>query len=96
MESVLEELSATAVPEAREGEDHSSSDSDTDSETPKITLLEEDEHERAKLPEYTAKLKVGLLYVCMDCPQTPHWTLIHLTNDSLGGGKGACKVLMVS
>ncbi|KAG5281285.1 hypothetical protein AALO_G00069470 [Alosa alosa] len=54
VESVLEELSA---PEACEGEDQSSSDSDSDNETPKNTLDEEDEQERAKLPEYTAKFK---------------------------------------
>ncbi|XP_062399676.1 28S ribosomal protein S27, mitochondrial [Sardina pilchardus] len=54
VESVLEELSA---PEACEGADQSSSDSDSDNETPKSSLDEEDEQERAKLPEYTANFK---------------------------------------
>ncbi|XP_031426950.1 28S ribosomal protein S27, mitochondrial [Clupea harengus] len=56
VEAVLEDLSATALPEACEGEEQRS-DSSSDEEAPKITLDEEDEQERAKLPEYTATFK---------------------------------------
>ncbi|KAL2092886.1 hypothetical protein ACEWY4_012684 [Coilia grayii] len=58
VEAVLKELSDSSSPEACEGEDQSSSESDSDYAMLKNnTIDEEDEEERTKLPEYLAKFK---------------------------------------
>lgn len=69
MQMILQELEATLASEAAEQEA---------AENQTITIDEEDELERAKLPQYMARFKVSVCAVPTHILKFRSWSVIHI------------------